>query len=286
MDEVYRRCLEREEVPKVLRALHSAMEGGHFGIQTTAKKILAAGYWWPIVFRDVATYVKAYDPCQRTGRPTASTQWPLTLILPLFPFEKWGIDFVGPIAPASRRHKRYILVATNYFTRMVEAEATRRDDATTVAAFLFERIVCQYGMPLELVSDRGTHFVNDLIQEMAVQYGIKHRRTTPYNPKANGLTEKSNGILCKVLKKVTQIFVYDWDLKLPGVLFAFQIAQKTSTGCTPYYLCHGMEAFMPIEMEVQTLQVQEEDRLGARESMLDWEVNLLRLHEEREREGT
>ncbi|KAL2624107.1 hypothetical protein R1flu_008352 [Riccia fluitans] len=118
---------------------------------------------------------------------------------------------------------------------------------------------------------------------MAVQYGIKHRRTTPYNPKANGLTEKSNGILCKVLKKVTQSFVYDWDLKLPGVLFAFWTAQKTSIGCMPYYLCHGMEAVMPVELEVHTLQVQEEDRLETKESMPDRKVNLLRPHEEREK---
>ncbi|KAL2608386.1 hypothetical protein R1flu_026959 [Riccia fluitans] len=116
IDEVYRRCLEREEFPKVLKALHSKMGGGHFGIQTTAKKILAAGYWWPTVFRDVAAYVKACDPCQRTGRPTASTRWPLMPIVPLAPFKKWGIDFVGPIALATQWHQHYILVAIDYFT--------------------------------------------------------------------------------------------------------------------------------------------------------------------------
>ncbi|KAL2644095.1 hypothetical protein R1flu_011682 [Riccia fluitans] len=201
IDKVYWRCLEQEEVPKVLKALHNEMDGGHFGIQTTTKKIFIAGYWCPTVFRDVATHVKACDPCQRTGRPTASTRWPLMPILPFAPFKKWGIDFVGPIAPATQRHRRYILVAIDYFTRMVEAEATRKDDAITVAAFLFEHIVCRYRVPLELVSDRGNHFVNDLIEEMIAQYGIKHRRTTPYNSMANGLIEKSNGLLCKVLKK-------------------------------------------------------------------------------------
>ncbi|KAL2624390.1 hypothetical protein R1flu_008635 [Riccia fluitans] len=236
-----------------------------------------------MVFRDVATYVKVCDPCQRTGRPIASTRWPLTPILPLAPFEKWGIDFVGPIAPSTQRQKRYILVATDYFTGMLEAEAMRRDDATTVAAFLFEKIVCRYGVPLELVSDRGTHFVNELIEEMVVQYGIKHWKMTSYNPKANGLTKKSNVILCKVLKKVTQAFVHDWHLKLPGVLFAFRTAQKTTTRCMPYYLCHGMEAIMPVELEVPTLWVQEEKRLRVLESVPDQKVELLRLHEEQER---
>ncbi|KAL2634169.1 hypothetical protein R1flu_005648 [Riccia fluitans] len=242
------RCLEQKSTePYIVR-------WRDFGIQTTAKKILAAGYWWPTVFRDVATYVKACDPCQRTGRPTASTRRPLVPILPLAPFEKWGIDFVGPVAPASRRQKRYVLVATDYFTRMVEAEATRRDDATTVAAFLFERIVCRYGMPLELVSDRGTHFVNDLIQEMAVQYGIKHRRTTLYNPKANGLTESPMGFGARPLQVYALLFV-PWH--------GSRHADRDGSSDPP---------------------VQEEDRLKTQESMADREVNLLRLHEEREKE--
>ncbi|OAE18999.1 hypothetical protein AXG93_2551s1020 [Marchantia polymorpha subsp. ruderalis] len=84
---------------------------------------------------------------------------------------------------------------------MVEARATRRDDAATVAAFLFESIITRYGCPLELVSDRGTHFLNQIIEDLTRYFHIKHRKTTPYNPKANGLTEKSNGLLCKILLK-------------------------------------------------------------------------------------
>jgi transposase InsO family protein len=51
----------------------------------------------------------------------------------------------------------------------------------------------RFGHPLELVSDRGTHFLNDVIVDLTTKYLIKHRKTTPYNPKANGLTERANG---------------------------------------------------------------------------------------------
>ncbi|KAL3684965.1 hypothetical protein R1sor_002987 [Riccia sorocarpa] len=260
------------------------LEGGHFGVQTTAKKILTGGYWWPILFRDTADFIKRCDACQRTGRPTTTTRWPLVPIMPLAPFERWAIDFVGPVKPASRNtQKRYILVATDYLTRMVEAEATKKDDVVTNAFFLFEYIICRYGCPLELVSDRGTHFINKTIDELTRQYDIKHRKTTPYNPKANGMTERSNRILCKVLKKVTQTYIHEWDKKIPSVLLAFSTAQKTTTKCTPYFLCYGLEPVLPIEMDIPTLRVHIQERLKVEDSLQEQRLVLTRLEEERVR---
>jgi len=122
--------------------------------------------------------------------------------LPLAPFEKWGIDFIGPITPVTKgRRNRYILLATCYLTKLVEARPTAKDDAKTVASFLYEQIFCRYGPPLELVSDRGTHFLNATIKELTDRYWVKHRKTTPYHPKANGLTERANGIIGKILNR-------------------------------------------------------------------------------------
>lgn len=107
---------------------------------------------------------------------------------------------------------------------MMEAEATRRDDTATVATFLFESIITHYGCPLEMVNDKGTHFLNKMIEFMTQHFQIKHCKTTPYNPKANGLTEKSNGLLCKILLKVTVNHVHDWDTKLAAALWVYRTA--------------------------------------------------------------
>lgn len=72
---------------------------------------------------------------------------------------------MGLINPRSRhgRH-RYILVATDYVTKWIEAKATKTNDKVVVANFSCENIISPFGCPKELVSDRGTHFVSDVIE--------------------------------------------------------------------------------------------------------------------------
>ena len=87
----------------------------------------------------------------------------LTPIVPLAPFEKWGIDFISPINPVSAWKNRYIILATDYATKWVEARSMKWNDAATTTAFLFEEIMMRFGHPLEMISDRGKHFLNDVI---------------------------------------------------------------------------------------------------------------------------
>ena len=83
---------------------------------------------------------------------------PLRPLMATCAFAKWGIDFIGPIKPPARgSHAEYILVATDYLTKWVEAKATVKNDARTTDKFLYEYIFTRYGLPIELVSDQGTH---------------------------------------------------------------------------------------------------------------------------------
>ena len=113
----------------------------------------------------------------------------------------------------------------------------------------------RFGHPLELVSDRGTHFLNDVIYDITTKYLINHRKTTPYNPKANGLTERANGIIRKVLNKMVAAHKIDWDLKLPSAVHAYNTSEKRATGRNPYFLVFGQVAIHGIEMEVETHRI-------------------------------
>jgi transposase InsO family protein len=278
-----RRCLEKNEVSIVMRAMHEEEAGGHYAKETTTKKILAAGYWWPTLHKDVYFFVRGCDPCQRVGKPAHSRHHPLTPILPLAPFEKWGIDFIGPITPVTRSGRnRYIILATDYATKWVEARPTSKDNALTVARFMYEQIFTRFGPPLELVSDRGTHFLNEMIEELTNHYLIKHRKTTPYHPKANGLTERANGIIGKILNKTVAAHKTDWDNKLYSAVYSYNLAFKTTTGHSPYYLVFGQYSLVPVEFEVPTLRVSLEERMEADQSLMERAYQLEELEELRE----
>ena len=207
------------------------------------------------MIRDVKTYVRKCDQCQTTGALSFKNHWPLTPIVFLAPFEKWGIDFIGPINPVSTQKRKYIILATDYATKWVEARATVKNDALAAATFLFEEIMMRFGHPLELVSDRGKHFLNDVIINITSRYLIKYRNTSPYNPKANGLTERANGIVEKILNKMVSAYKVDWDQKLPSAIHAYNTSEKKTTRKSPYFLVFGQTALYGIEMEVETLKV-------------------------------
>ncbi|GJZ36467.1 reverse transcriptase domain-containing protein [Tanacetum coccineum] len=100
---------------------------GHYGADITARKIFESGFYWPTIFKDAAKYVQGCDACQKAGNIFSRNQMPLTNILVSEVFDIWGIDFIGHF-PSSRKNK-YILVAVDYFSKWVEAEALPTNDA-------------------------------------------------------------------------------------------------------------------------------------------------------------
>ncbi|KAL3686673.1 hypothetical protein R1sor_009247 [Riccia sorocarpa] len=182
-DHVLRRCLTHEEIPIVLRACHTDEAGGHFSSELTTRKIYLTGYWWPSVHKDAEQYCKRCDTCQRQGRPKS---WYTALLSPLFagrPFQKWGIDYIGEIHPPTRQTgHQYIIVATDYVTKWAEARSFPRATGASIIQFLQENIISRFGVPLTIITDNGTHFLNDAMTEITRAYDIQHKFSTPYHP--------------------------------------------------------------------------------------------------------
>jgi IS30 family transposase len=109
------------------------------------------------------------------------------------PFERWELDFVGPFNPKSNQ-KAYILVATNYMTKWVEAIDFPNATEEVVIKFLFELILF-YGLPREVITDGGSQFTTHKITATLLNYHIKHKVTSPYHPQEKGQVESTNKVL-------------------------------------------------------------------------------------------
>src|SRR6266542_6187246 len=95
-------------------------------------------------------------------------------------FERWGVDIVGSLL-ITREGNRYIVVAIDYFSRWLEVRSLKVANANILATFLYKEIICRFGIPRILQSDKGTHFVNELIQKLTKRFKIKYSLSLPYH---------------------------------------------------------------------------------------------------------
>ena len=166
-------------------------------------------------------------------------------------------------------------MAIDYFTKWVEATSYVGLTEARVAKFIRSHIIYRYGVPHEFISDRGDHFrgeVDTLVQE----YGIQHHRSSAYRPQTNGAVEAANKNIKRILRKMVETS-RDWSEKLPFALWAYRTSFRTSTGSTPHSLVYGMEAVLPIEIEMGSLRVALEHQISETEwvqSLYD-QLNLL-----------
>ncbi|GJX14940.1 reverse transcriptase domain-containing protein [Tanacetum coccineum] len=178
-DQVIRRCVHGQEAVDILTACHNGPTGGHHGVNYTAKKVFDSDFYWPKIYRDAHDMVKSCDLCQRQGKISQKDEMPQNAIQVCEIFDVWGIDFMGPF-PSSRGNK-YILVSVDYLYKWVKAKALPTNDARVVVKFL-KSLFFRFGTPRAIISDRGTHFCNDLFAKVMLKYGVTHRLSTAYHP--------------------------------------------------------------------------------------------------------
>ncbi|KAM2145033.1 hypothetical protein ACFX1R_048638 [Malus domestica] len=110
---------------------------------------------------------------------------------------------IGKITPSSGATKHaWILVATDYFTKWVEAKSYAELTCNEVCDFGDEHIVTKFGVPvLGIISLNGTVFTAERFKEYTASLKIQLEQSTPYYPQANGQAETSNKILIGILEK-------------------------------------------------------------------------------------
>ena len=242
------KCLREE----MLRQLHEGPVGGHFGEDKTLHR-LRERFYWPGHQKDVASWCRTCKDCAARKGPAPKRRAPLTPIKVGSPLQMVAMDFLGPFVESEEGY-RYILVVGDHFTKYMSAYALPNQEAKTVARILVEEYFCQNGFPEQLHSDQEPQFESDVIAELCKTMSIQKTRTTPYHPACNGEIERFNKTLCDILATALEGCHFTWDRHIKLACFAYNTSVHASTGYTPFYLMHGYEARLPVDILCGTPQ--------------------------------
>ena len=143
--------------------------------------------------------------------------------------------------PESKAGNKYALVLVDYYSRYAIVAPIADKSAKTVARVLLERLILVHGHPGTLLIDRGGEFLSDLIMNLCKAPAIRKTFTTPYHPESDGVVERFNGTLLRLLAAYASKSHDTWDDLLPYVLYAFNSSVSRATGCIPYTIVFGRE---------------------------------------------
>eukprot|EP00253_Pinus_taeda_P004841 PITA_04841 len=212
--------------PCIMKEFHAGDCGGHLYWKSTTDKVLRAGYYWPSLFADVKKFSVSCHKCQIFEGKRKLLPLPLKPISTEKPFQQWGLDFIGEIHPSSSGQHKWILTATDYFTKWSEAIPCRQANDSTIIQFLESNILSRFGCPEKIITDNAAAFKSKKIINFCHKYHITLGHSTTYYPQGNGLDESSNKSLINIIKKLLEENKKNWHKKLTNALWADRISTK------------------------------------------------------------
>ena len=214
---------------------------GHFKLDKTMKLLKRNGYNWEEMEMDVEAFLASCAQCQKLSAGGTLEEEIYNTTMVDRPFRKVSFDTVGPL-PADEYGNNYIIVAIDCFSRVVELKATKSTSAKEAARFMLE-VFGRYGPPEVVHSDRGTQFVNNLVEEFMSLLTSVQSTTLPYRPQANGICERVNGEVMRHLRAITmenQNLKSDWSDYLPVCSRIINYTFHSAIGTFPAKLLYGI----------------------------------------------
>ena len=261
---------ERLVVPKrsqraVLSEVHTA---GHFG-QARTLQLLRRSFFWRGMAREVNSFCRGCITCSQAKPSNVAKQ----------PLEQFDISGIGPgdlialdvaTLPWSDGDYRHFLCIVDVFTRYIEAIPLKDQKAISlVKEFEAGWIYRGHGVPKALLSDQGPNVDGKEIREMCEKFGIEKRHTSPYHPQADGLAERSIGLVKQVARCLTlerELGKGAWPSLLPEVTFYCNNVENSSTKFAAQLLNTGRLPTSPIDAWIRT---HEDSAVGTHQQYLD-----------------
>ncbi|CAF4630268.1 unnamed protein product [Rotaria socialis] len=234
----------------ILKIYHDTPgNGAHFGRDKTTRKIQER-YYWPTMITDIRNHLDSCLPCAQNNYRRQKLPGKLKPIQP--PEGIWkllSMDFHGPITPTSKRGNRYIISLTDILSKFVIAKAVRDCSASTAVKFLINDVILKYGTPTCILTDNGTHFTAQLMNNLFQHLGVTHLYSTVYHPQTNGQIERFNATMDGKIAALCNERRTNWDEVLQYVTFNYNTSIHATTKQIPFEIMHGRQATLPFDQQ-------------------------------------
>jgi transposase InsO family protein len=165
-----------------------------------------------------------------------------------------------------------MLVAVDKFTKWVEAAPVTTQDSTAAINFI-KSIVFRFGVPYSIITDIGTNFNSKEFKSYCEGLGIKLKFASVAHPKTNGQVEKANGLICSGIRKrllaPLEKAKSSWVEELSSVLWSLRTTPNAATQETPFFLVHGAEGVLQVEVMHDAPRVTAYDETTSIEALQD-----------------
>jgi transposase InsO family protein len=193
--------------------------------------------WWASFRTDLRNFINACGKCSSYHRGPAPKRGKLQKNLVGDVATRWAIDLSGPY-PMSNGYQ-YLFTAMDVFSKYLIAVPIRNKLASTVAKVIVDRIIQPWYIPVEILSDNGGEFVNQLSDDIYDILGMSHLRITAYNSKANGIIERSHASIHSMLAKLVKETQTDWSQYVGYVVSCYNATAHSITNLSPHYVMTG-----------------------------------------------
>jgi hypothetical protein len=224
----------------LLREAHDVPLAGHLGRDKTYAR-LCRSYYWPRMRAEVEDYCKSCPSCQRI-KPSQLKRPGLhqPLEIPKRPGQSASIDFITGLPRTKSGHTAILTIVDRFSKRVAFAPCTTEASAEVTARLFYTWwLTMGFGMPHDIVSDRGRQFVSEFWDQLNACWGTTLKFSTAYHPQTDGQTERVNRVVEDMLRAYVSPHHTDWDEFLPAAAFAYNTAVHSSTGAEPLRVCQG-----------------------------------------------
>ncbi|XP_020592478.1 uncharacterized protein LOC110032999 [Phalaenopsis equestris] len=177
-----------------------------------------------------------------------------------------GVDIIVSF-PIATGQQKFIILAVDYFTKWVEAKLLAKITEANAKQFVWKNIICRFGLPAKIITNNRTQFTGRVFTSFCKDLHIQLVHTAVAHPQTNGQTEVKNRTVLKGLKTRLEKAGGQWVEELHNVLWAYHTTTRTPTGETPYNLCFGTEAVVPVDIGIPNPRVKTFDLEGNEEKL-------------------